>query len=679
MHRHIVWLVVSIILASAVSSVASTYTRRAFLERMETVSSDSLKAVICHDFAEQITDTEFLLAIIDHWRSASPEAARTYIDQRFGDDPRSLQALVLRAASAPPEEWLSLAREAARLYPGEPMAHRIVVSGYVEHLLDPYRSKKYPREAGEYYAGQLERDSHHFQDYQILSFNSPRSENYLNLLKSYQWETQGLKESVRGRLFDFLSGRSNLIMQAVIVLLILLVFALLYLSNKKRLHYPTTTSILDALWFSLLLLFVFELSWYIIGGATTWGINLEWLGRTGGEGGLDVPVWLAFTFGFRNIVPFFEHDPSRAMIIMHVVFLLGIFIVAFLRSYRKVVLSSILIAVIILLEGIYSQVFYLREVNVELLGKMLSDTFVNVGGEEFMMLASNQFILVHSFILTLLFILLAGLRIFVKHRLVLKQTREEEAEHVTEKLKQEQYEEEMKRARELQAGLLPKAFFDTEKYKLYGASHPAEEVGGDYFDFFKLDNGQVVCVIGDVSGRGLEAGVVMAMVKASLHSVTMADTDTELVLHALNRTVRMAGKQNKLFMSFCYAMLDPEEGLLSCSINGHPFPLIRKEDGTIQAIKAETSPLGVQDTIDVHVRQTRLDPGDRILFYTDGLTEITNNADEPWGYDALQEAFADVSHLTLEKIVEKLIAQAMDHAAGRKADDDLTLVCVEVH
>jgi len=237
---------------------------------------------------------------------------------------------------------------------------------------------------------------------------------------------------------------------------------------------------------------------------------------------------------------------------------------------------------------------------------------------------------------------------------------------------------ELNQARDIQHSLLPGVSFQHLPFEISSRSVSAAEVGGDYYDYFALPSGKLVVVIGDVSGHGLSSGLLMAMVKSSLYSIVPDAPEIDKVLKTLNGIVRLGGASQRMFLTFCYAIIDPKEGILSCSINGHPFPLVRTRDGAIIELGESAYPLGIRSQPEVKIRKQPLGAGDKVLLYTDGIPEILNQEGQVWGYPAIQTFFEKNGTLPGTELVEKLFEHAYSYASGVPQDDDMTALCIEV-
>src|SRR5262249_55676387 len=133
--------------------------------------------------------------------------------------------------------------------------------------------------------------------------------------------------------------------------------------------------------------------------------------------------------------------------------------------------------------------------------------------------------------------------------------------------------DELEVARELQAALLPHGTIDLPGYSVAHSYRTANEVGGDYYEIVRLPDGRVAMMVGDATGHGMAAGLVMAIANATLKTALDIDPDPRRVLALLNRTLCRTGSR-RTFMTVFYALLDPQTGELTTISAGHPFPLL---------------------------------------------------------------------------------------------------------
>ncbi|MFL6291382.1 MAG: PP2C family protein-serine/threonine phosphatase [Thermoanaerobaculia bacterium] len=232
--------------------------------------------------------------------------------------------------------------------------------------------------------------------------------------------------------------------------------------------------------------------------------------------------------------------------------------------------------------------------------------------------------------------------------------------------------DELEVARELQEDLLPHDVPPIPGYDFAHSYRTANEVGGDYYDLTPLPDGRVALLVGDASGHGMAAGLVMAIANATLKTALDLDPSPELVIRLLNRTLCRTGT-NRTFMTVFYALLDPATGEMEYVCAGHPFPLLRRADGTVEELGCGGLPLGMREPLDVCAQRAVLEPGDLLLLYTDGLAEaLDTKGSEAFGYPritALTRAGGS------PRAVHERILRAFDsHVGDEPLRDDLTLL-----
>jgi phosphoserine phosphatase RsbU/P len=231
--------------------------------------------------------------------------------------------------------------------------------------------------------------------------------------------------------------------------------------------------------------------------------------------------------------------------------------------------------------------------------------------------------------------------------------------------------DELEVARELQADLLPDEIASIPGYAFAHSYRTANEVGGDYYDLTPLPDGRVALMVGDASGHGMAAGLVMAIANATLKTGLDLDPSPERVLALLNRTLCRTGTK-RTFMSAFYALLLPELGILEYVCAGHPFPLLRRENGEIEELGEGGLPLGLHDALPLKCHKVAMRPGDLLVLYTDGLAEAVDAQGGAFGYDAIRGV---VRGGGLPATVHDRILAAFDRHVGEEPlHDDLTLL-----
>src|SRR5438093_4427877 len=254
--------------------------------------------------------------------------------------------------------------------------------------------------------------------------------------------------------------------------------------------------------------------------------------------------------------------------------------------------------------------------------------------------------------------------------------RVENARLMEERIERERLEREQQVASEIQHRFLPAAAPQVAGYELQGISFPCYEIGGDYYDFIERTNGRLVVALGDVSGKGTAAALLMSSLHAAIHA--QADIHDSLVktISAVNRYLVESIPPNR-FVTLFYAELDPETGSL-CFLNaGHNPPLIVHAGGTMEQLAAGGLPLGIMPNADFREGRTRLHPGDVLMIYSDGVTEAVNPKGEEFGPTRLYEVVARNIDSSAAGIRDRIEAALTKFCQGTPAADDITLVIVK--
>src|ERR1044071_7538870 len=205
-----------------------------------------------------------------------------------------------------------------------------------------------------------------------------------------------------------------------------------------------------------------------------------------------------------------------------------------------------------------------------------------------------------------------------------------------EHLEQERFEPDLQLAREIQQRYQPTAPPPVAGYELQGISFPSYEIGGDYYDFITCGDGRLVVALGDVSGKGTSAALLMSSLHAAVHAQVASCRPITESISAVNRYLADNTPANR-FVTLFYAELDPLTGSLSFINAGHNPPIIAHEGGTLEQLAAGGLPLGIVPDFDYREGRTQLRPGDVLVAYSDGVTEQTNPGGEEFGTVRLQE------------------------------------------
>jgi len=238
----------------------------------------------------------------------------------------------------------------------------------------------------------------------------------------------------------------------------------------------------------------------------------------------------------------------------------------------------------------------------------------------------------------------------------------------------ERIEQELRVARLIQQTLLPKALPETPGYKLAAHYQPAREVGGDFYDFVELDDGRLGLVVGDVTDKGVPAALVMATTRTMLRAAAGRFGSPGEVLERVNDVLYPDIPPN-MFVTCLYAILDPETGRLHYANAGHDLPYIKHEDGA-KELRARGMPLGLMPGMSYEEKEVSLDPGDAVLFYSDGLVEAHDPQREMFGFPRLQGFVG--AHPGGATLVNFLLSE-LGRFTGEdwEQEDDITLVTLQ--
>ena len=248
----------------------------------------------------------------------------------------------------------------------------------------------------------------------------------------------------------------------------------------------------------------------------------------------------------------------------------------------------------------------------------------------------------------------------------------EEAEH--------RMEQDLATAHKIQEGSLPRNFPSSSRtggIDLYASMDPAREVGGDFYDFFPLDEHTLAFLIADVSGKGIPASLFMMAAKNEIKNRLLAGLSLPDAIAAANESL-CAENEARMFVTVWAATLDHDTGVLNYVNAGHNFPLLRR-DGQWTWLKKRCGLfLGTFETAKYKLGTLVLEPGDELLLYTDGVNEAFSAEDEQYGNDRLEAFLSQHADLSPRQLVPALRADVAAWAEGAEQSDDVTIMAVEV-
>jgi sigma-B regulation protein RsbU (phosphoserine phosphatase) len=251
----------------------------------------------------------------------------------------------------------------------------------------------------------------------------------------------------------------------------------------------------------------------------------------------------------------------------------------------------------------------------------------------------------------------------------------------------------LKQIAALQRRLLPRQTPQPEGWQLAVHYAVAAAPGGDYYDFLPFPDGRLFFLVGDATGHGGPAAVLMAMARVSLHSCPLSSgvdrvpfcplhglavQPPHLVLGHLNAILTENSLPEQFMTAFC-AVLNPADGCLHFASAGHPPPRHwSAAHGIVEPVRNIAGlPLGIRAAESYHHARLSLEPGDLLVCYSDGVTEARNDADELFGCDRLDKAIADAARGGATEVEATVLARLESFLREKKPQDDVTLLIVE--
>ncbi|NUO78517.1 SpoIIE family protein phosphatase [candidate division KSB1 bacterium] len=231
-------------------------------------------------------------------------------------------------------------------------------------------------------------------------------------------------------------------------------------------------------------------------------------------------------------------------------------------------------------------------------------------------------------------------------------------------------------ARRMQTEMLPREAPHLQGLQIVARSMPATEVGGDFYDFIRLDEQRLVVIVGDVSGKGVSGAMVMSAALSALRHAAEERRPPGEILTLANRRLARDLQRNMFVATFC-AVLDTESGTLTYANAGQTLPLICRNDEAFylpSPSHGERFPLGIRPGASYGQHQIALRPGDLLVFFTDGIVDMMNQAAEPYSFDRLLDSVKQRAHAPLGEMIEHLLEDAENFAATKERFDDITLL-----
>jgi len=230
-------------------------------------------------------------------------------------------------------------------------------------------------------------------------------------------------------------------------------------------------------------------------------------------------------------------------------------------------------------------------------------------------------------------------------------------------------------AREIQFDLVPAEAFERAQIDIHSYMRPANTVGGDYYDLIDLGQNQVGVVLGDVSGKGLPAAMLMASLQGSLRTLISAGFRGKELIGKLNTYLCENTPENRLVTLF-YGELDLATGAFRYVNSGHNAPFWLRGPREICSLESTCVALGIVESPVIHERNIQLQPEDQILLFTDGLSEAFNKQMEAFGEDRLRRSLLRHQNLSPPELIQMILSDILAFTGPAKQSDDLTVMVV---
>ncbi len=244
-----------------------------------------------------------------------------------------------------------------------------------------------------------------------------------------------------------------------------------------------------------------------------------------------------------------------------------------------------------------------------------------------------------------------------------------------ELMNQDRLKRDLELAQRIQQSFLPDAMPQIEGFEFQEVYQAAGEVGGDFYDFIDLGDGEIGIVVGDVSGKGVPAALLMAKLMSDVRFFALSEREPDRVVSKLNYNLAMSNTED-VFVTLLYMTLDCKNKKLAITNAGHLPPVVRKgTDGSVVRVEEGVNyPLGVLPDTEFEIVEFQLNPGDAMAIFTDGIIEAMNAEKEQYGFGRLEVAMNDPAASPAD-LTKKVLADVKKFVGRTAQSDDLTLVC----
>nr|MDA3861444.1 PP2C family protein-serine/threonine phosphatase [Melioribacteraceae bacterium] len=246
-----------------------------------------------------------------------------------------------------------------------------------------------------------------------------------------------------------------------------------------------------------------------------------------------------------------------------------------------------------------------------------------------------------------------------------------------ETLEKQKLEKDLEIAKKIQEKLLPSKLPTMVNFEIAAFNKAAKQVGGDYYDAIKLEDGKILLAIADVSGKGVQAALLMANLQAFLQSISKQNKELSDASNLLNDLVSENTTDGR-FITFFWGILNDESKEFQSVNMGHNPPLLIR-DGEIIKLKIGGMLMGVMPTMVPYKKEiTQLQKDDLLIMFTDGITEAMDQSEEEFSDENLEELSLQLSELSADESLKRILREVDKHTKGNEQSDDITCIAVKV-
>ena len=236
-------------------------------------------------------------------------------------------------------------------------------------------------------------------------------------------------------------------------------------------------------------------------------------------------------------------------------------------------------------------------------------------------------------------------------------------------------------ARDIQQYILPRVFPPfpevSDKLDIYAFMQAAKDIGGDFYDFFRIDDDHIALIIADVCGKGIPAALFMAVSRTIIRSKGMQGCSADVCLTESNRLLAAYSVDN-MFVTVFYAIYNIKTGLVTYSNAGHNPPHLLRKDGSVTELPmSKNAIMGVLDGIEYQMESLQMEQGDTLVMFTDGVTEATDIKNNEFGTERLDSILCQQTSSSCQQIIEAVKAGIDDFVADAEQSDDITMLVVK--